>query len=287
MDYENLTDEQRHELNLEYLPRLTVPNSDEYIENAARRSAVARDTLTGHLDVSYGDTPQQALDIFPAASANAPVFVFIHGGYWRAMDKSLYSEVAGPMAAAGATSVLPNYDLCPNVTISDIVDQMRRALVWVYGNVADYSGDPGRIYVSGHSAGGHLTGMMMATNWAEMFGLPPDLIKGAAPLSGLFDIEPHRHTDLQADIRLTKEAAAANSPQHLPLHFSGSVICAVGGGESGSFHRQSKDFTAKCRAEGLTCEYVETGRDDHFGITDRLGDTDDPLTKSIIAQMGL
>lgn len=287
MDYENLTDEQRHELNIEYLPRLTVPNVEEYLENAAQRSAAARQKLTSHIDVSYGDSPRQAFDIFPAERGGASVFCFIHGGYWRALDKSVYSNVAGPMVAAGATVALPDYDLCPDVTIPDIVDQIRRALVWVQGNISRYNGDPGRVFVSGHSAGGHLTGMMMATDWNGMFGLPADLIKGAAPLSGLFDIEPHRHTDLQADIRLTAEMAAANSPQRLPLHFNGSVICAVGGGESGSFHRQSKDFTAKCQEHGLTCEYVETGTDDHFGITDRLGDADDGLTQSIIAQMGL
>ena len=231
--------------------------------------------------------PQQTLDIFPADQPGAPVLFYIHGGYWIQLDKSIYSEVAGPMTAAGATTVLPNYDLCPNVTISDIVDQVRRALGWLHANVADYNGDPDRVHISGHSAGGHLTGMMMTTDWQGLFGLPADLIKSTAPLSGLFDIEPHRHTNLQPTIQLTAETAAANSPQHLPLHFSGSMICAVGGGETGSFHRQSKDFTAKCQEHGLTCDYVETGHDHHFAITDRLNDAEDPLTKSLIAQMGL
>ena len=232
MDYENMTDEQRHELNIQYRARLTIPDADEYLERAAKRSAVARDKLTCHIDVSYGDTPQQTLDIFPADQPGAPVLFYIHGGYWIQLDKSIYSEVAGPMTAAGAITVLPNYDLCPNVTISDIVDQVRRALGWLHANVADYNGDPDRIHVSGHSAGGHLTGMMMTTDWQGLFGLPADLIKSTAPLSGLFDIEPHRHTNLQPTIQLTAEMAAANSPQHLPLHFSGSMICAVGGGET-------------------------------------------------------
>lgn len=191
------------------------------------------------------------------------------------------------MVAAGATAMLPNYDLCPAVTIAQIVDQVRNALAWAHANAARYNGDADRIHVSGHSAGGHLTGMMMATDWGAHSGLPRDLIKSAAPLSGLFDIEPHRHTDLQPDIRLSAEEAAANSPQHLDLHFAGPVTCAVGGGESNEFKRQSRDFAAKCEAHGLSSEYMETGADDHFGITDRLADAGSDLTGSLIARMGL
>lgn len=287
MDYENLTAEQRNELNILYLPRLTVPNAEEYLENAARRSAAVREKLNCHIDVQYGGTPLQKIDIFPAADPGSPVQVFMHGGYWRTQDKSTYSEVAAPMVSAGATVVLPNYDLCPVVTIPDIVAQVRKCFVWLHANVAGYNGDQERIHVSGHSAGGHLTGMMMATDWNALFGLPKDLVKGAATLSGLFDIEPHRHTDLQTDIRLTAEDAAAFSPQNLTLHFDGPVICAVGGGESDEFKRQSMEFAAKCQAQGLACEYVATGNDNHFAITDRLGDADDALTGSMIAQMGL
>ena len=108
-------------INLQYLPRLTVKNVDGYLERSARRSARVRATLRCHIDVPYGDTPGQKLDIFVAARKNAPVHVFIHGGYWRALDKHIYSHVAAPLVAAGATVVLPNYDLCPRVRITDIV----------------------------------------------------------------------------------------------------------------------------------------------------------------------
>ena len=287
MDFENMTDEQREALNVEYLPRYTVTNADEYIANSAKRSAVAREHLNCIIDIAYGDTPGQTLDVFPAERPGSPVHVFIHGGYWRAMDKNLYSEMAAPFLSAGAAVVQPNYDLCPIVTVPGIVDQVRKSIAWVHANIAEHNGDAERIHISGHSAGGHLTGMMMATDWNAEFGLPADLIKGATPLSGLFDIEPHRHTDLQTDIRLTAEDAAACSPQNLDLHFSGPVICAVGGSESGSFKRQSSDFTAKCQAQGLACDYVETGNDNHFEITDRLSDSNDDLTRAMIAQMGL
>ena len=113
-----LTRAQIRDINLQYLPRLTVNNAEEYLQKSAKRSVRLRKKLISLIDVPYGDTPGQTLDIFPAAGKGAPVHVFIHGGYWRSLDKSIYSHVAGPMVAAGTTVVLPNYDLCPKVRIT-------------------------------------------------------------------------------------------------------------------------------------------------------------------------
>ena len=282
-----LTKAQIKDINFQYLPRLTVTNVEEYLQKSAARSTRLRKNLSCQIDVPYGDTPGQMLDIFPAARKGAPVHVFIHGGYWRSLDKSIYSHIAGPMVAAGATVVLPNYDLCPQVRITDIVQQMRRAIVWVYKNIAKHNGDPKRIYVSGHSAGGHLTGMMISTDWSKEGQLPKDLIKGSAPLSGLFDIEPHRHSQLQPDIRLTAKEAKAMSPMYLLPLAKGPSIVAVGGAESDLFHWQSLEYAARLRLCGIKAEYVSTPGDNHFGITDRLGNARHPLTKALIAQMGL
>jgi arylformamidase len=282
-----LTKAQIKDINFQYLPRLTVTNVEEYLQKSAARSTRLRKNLSCQIDVPYGDTPGQMLDIFPAARKGAPVHVFIHGGYWRSLDKGIYSHIAGPMVAAGATVVLPNYDLCPQVRITDIVQQMRRAIVWVYKNIAKHNGDPKRIYVSGHSAGGHLTGMMISTDWSKEGRLPKDLIKGSAPLSGLFDIEPHRHSQLQPDIRLTAEEAKAMSPMYLLPLAKGPSIVAVGGAESDLFHWQSLEYAARLRLCGIKAEYVSTPGDNHFGITDRLGNARHPLTKALIAQMGL
>ena len=282
-----LTKAQIKDINFQYLPRLTVNNAEEYLQKSAARSARLRKKIACQIDVPYGDTPGQTLDIFPAARKGAPVHVFIHGGYWRALDKDIYSHIAAPMVAAGATVVLPNYDLCPKVRITDIVHQMRRAIAWVYKNIAKHNGDPKRIYVSGHSAGGHLTGMMIATDWSKEGRLPKDLIKGSAPLSGLFDIEPHRHSQLQPDIRLTAKEAKAMSPMYLPPLAKGPVIVAVGGGEPDLFHWQSLEYAARLRSYRIKADYIATPGDNHFGITDRLGNARDPLTKALIAQMGL
>ncbi|MCR9212199.1 MAG: alpha/beta hydrolase [Proteobacteria bacterium] len=289
MGFENFTAEQLNALNDEYLPRRTVGNAkaEVYLNAATERSADFRDRQDGVLDVAYGDTALQTVDIFPAASPGSPVLIFIHGGYWRSLDKDVYSEIAEPFVAAGATVVLPNYDLCPTVTVPEIVDQIRTCLKWVHYNIGDYNGDPGNLYLSGHSAGGHLTGMMMATDWQGSYGLPADLLKGAIPLSGLFDIEPHRHTELQETIRLTAETAAANSPQKLNILSTCPVLCAVGGGESEEFHRQSREFAEKCKTHGLACDYMDLGTDNHFDITNRLHDPDDPLVRAILKLMGL
>ena len=282
-----LTKAQIKDINFQYLPRLTVNNAEEYLQKSAARSARVRKKLACRIDVPYGDTPGQMLDIFPAARKGAPVHVFIHGGYWRALDKDIYSHLAGPMVAAGATVVLPNYDLCPKVRITDIVQQMRCAIAWVYKNIAKHNGDPKRIYVSGHSAGGHLTGMMIATDWSKEGRLPIDLIKGSAPLSGLFDIEPHRHSQLQPDIRLTAKEAKAMSPMYLPPFAKGPSIVAVGGDEPDLFHWQSLEYAARLRLHRIKAEYVSAPHANHFAITDRLGNARDPLTRALIAQMGL
>lgn len=274
-------------INMQYLPRLTVANVDEYLEKSTERSARIRKKLTCKIDIAYGDSPGQTLDVFPAAAKGAPAHIFIHGGYWRSLDKHIYSHVAGPMVAAGATVVLVNYDLCPSVRITHIVGQVRRAIIWVYKNIARHNGDRKKIYVSGHSAGGHLTGMMIATDWSKEAGLPNDLIKGSAPLSGLFDIEPHRHSQLQEDIRLTAKEAKAMSPMYLPPVAKGSAIVAVGGIEPDLFHWQSLEYAARLRLHGVKAEYVSMAGDNHFNITDRLGSARDPLTKALIAQMGL
>lgn len=277
-------------LNLQYLPRLTVKDSDKYLEQSQKRSARTRNKLNCLLDVSYGSSTGQTLDVFPAKKKNAPVHIFIHGGYWRAAEiqKDTYSHIANPLTTAGATVIIPNYDLCPKVTISEIVTQMRQLVKWVYKNIHRYKGDNKKIFVSGHSAGGHLTAMLAATDWSQEGRLSKSLLKGIAPLSGLFDIEPHRHLPLlQCDLKLTANEAKAMSPMHLTPNFTGTSIIAVGETEPHLFHWQSLSYAAHLRKHSIKTTYFSTPNDNHFSITDRLGNNRDPLTQALIKQMGL
>ena len=279
----------RKQIDQQYLPALTVKNPQQYFNKSAARSARVRKQLEHELDVAYGDSARQCMDVFPASVSNAPVHIFIHGGYWRAkhIDKSMYSHIAKPMVEAGATTVLLEYDLCPEVRVSDIVDQMRRALIWVHKNIGKYNGDRKRIFVSGHSAGGHLAAMLAATHWPDYGRIPKNLIKGIAPLSGLFDIEPHRHSALQVDIRLSRKETKTLSPLYLPPQFMGNAIVAVGGVEPDLFHWQSLAYSAHLRQYGINAEYVSTLNDNHFTIVERLASGRDPLTKKLIEQMAL
>lgn len=282
-----MTAAERKYLNEQYMPRTAVPNAEAYLANAASRSEKARKKLGGHLDIAYGDTPGQTLDVFPAASKGAPVHVFIHGGYWRALDKSDYSEMAVPLVAAGATTILLNYDLCPAVSVTEIVNQMRRALVWVHKNAAKYNGNKSNITLSGHSAGAHLVGMMLATDWKSEAGLPNTLIKASTAISGLYDLRQHREIDVQNDINLTVKETKTLSPILLEPVTKAPCLVAVGGGETDLFHWQSLTYTAHLRANGIHAEFKSIGDDNHFDITERLAKKSDPFTKAIIAQMGV
>ena len=209
-----------------YNNRGLVPEFDQHFSRWQRDSALAREQQPYKLDVPYGDGDAEVLDIFPAQnvqSASVPVLVFIHGGYWRSLDKSDQSMVAPAFAQAGACVVIPNYALCPGtdtkpVTVPDIALQMVKALAWVYRNIAQHGGDPTRITVVGHSAGGHLAAMMMTAHWPTYQGdLPARLVKNGMSLSGLFELETIRQTPyLQTSLKLTPQEALQCSPAWMP-----------------------------------------------------------------------
>ncbi len=256
----------------QYNNRARVKDYARYFARWAERSAQARSQLDGHLDVAFGTDPAERLDVFPAAAAGSPVLVFIHGGYWRSLDKSDHSFVAPPFVRAGACVVVPNYGLCPAVTIETIALQSARALAWVWRNAARYGGDPARIAVVGHSAGGHLAAMLLSCRWKTVGDdLPPRLLTGAASLSGLFDLEPLRHAPfLQADLQLTPAAVRRLSPAFFPRP-RGPLYALVGGDESDEFIRQNQLIRDQWGPSTvLVCEAL-AGRN-HFDIVEDLVD---------------
>ena len=225
----------------QYDARAGIPEQCAIRQGWASRSAHTRATRRCMLDISYGAQASETLDIFvPAHADDAPVLVYIHGGYWRALDKKDQSFVAEPFVDAGAVVVLPNHALAPAVSVRQIVLQMVQALAWVYRHIHEHGGNPRRIVVAGHSAGGHLAAMMLACRWPEVApDLPPRLLHAALAVSGVFDLAPLRHAPfLASDLKLSVADARALSParMHAPPH--GLLVAVVGGDESSEFHRQ-------------------------------------------------
>ncbi len=228
-------------LDVQYNNRARIPEHPQIFARWTESSKLARERLKGRLDIRYGEQAGETLDVFPAAQPGAPVLVFIHGGYWRSLDKADHSFLAPVFVEAGATVVVPNYALCPSVTIETIALQMTRALAWVWRNSGVHTGDPNRIAVAGHSAGGHLAAMMLSCRWKDVGDdLPPRLVPGALSISGLYDLEPIRNTPfLQQDLQLTPASVRRLSPAFFPRP-RGTLYTLAGINESDEFLRQNQ-----------------------------------------------
>jgi len=216
-----------------YNNRALVPGFATHLQQWAADSALARHQWTCLTDLSYGAGPNETLDIFPAADAKAPVLVFLHGGYWRALDKSDHSFIAPSFVKQGVCVVVPNYALCPAVTVPQIVLQMVKALVWVWRYISEWGGDPARIHVAGHSAGGHLAAMMMACQWQRHAAeLPQDLVKSALSVSGLYELASvSRSPMLQSELRL-------DDAQILRVAHESTARTVTFGATHGDYHAQ-------------------------------------------------
>jgi len=274
-------------LDVAYNAREAVPDFDASLGVYVEESQRVRDAIPGPRGVSYGPHRDQVLDIFPATGKNAPVHLFLHGGYWRALSKDEHSFTADALTPAGACVMVNTYSLCPDVHIDVIVRQCRDAIAWAYSNAAAHGGDPERLFISGHSAGGHLVGMMLATDWGAEYGLPADVIKGATAISGIYDMRPMRLAFTQEWIDLTEQAAARNSPLYnLPSHTC-PVIVAWGDADPVGFHEQGRAYIEALTGHGVPVSHVPLPGLDHFATCAELMDPTRPLTKAVLAQMGL
>jgi arylformamidase len=256
-----------------YNNRALVPDYAGYFQRWDEDSARVRSELPCELDLLYGRGPGETLDVFPAegGKGGAPVVFFIHGGYWRSLDKRGHSFVAPAFTRRGACVVVPNYALCPMVTIPLITVQMVRALAWTCRNVAQWGGDPSRITVIGHSAGGHLAAMMLSCLWQQYDpALPADLVRRALSISGLYDLEPLMHTPfLQSDLRLSPQQVLQASPVLLPPPAQGTLYTVAGGDESAEFLRHNTRIVEAWSKDRVpVCEALP-GRN-HFSVLDAL-----------------
>ncbi|WP_417586328.1 nuclear transport factor 2 family protein [Pararhodobacter oceanensis] len=279
------------EFDAQYNLRAGRPNYEEtVVPDWIARSAATRETRACKLDVRYGNGPKQLLDVFHCGDAQAPTLVFIHGGYWQRGDKSVYSFIAEPFIAAGVNVVLLGYDLCPEVTITHISAEIREGVAFVYRHAAELGVNRERLTVMGHSAGGHLTQMMMATDWpAYGADLPADLVKTGVPVSPLSYLEPVRMTEaLNAALRMDAQEAERESPmtQHPPLTNAPQLV-VVGGRETDEFHRQARIYAEKYATEARRIDVYVVPDVDHFDELNTLADPASDFFHKTCAMLGL
>ena len=282
------------ELQNQYDTRFGVPGIDEIV---AKRPIMAesfrRNSPNAKLNISYGARQKEKLDLFfPEgtffAHSHRPIQMFIHGGYWTTMDKDDFSFVAEPYVKSGAIVAIINYDLCPNIAFTEIVNQVRRCTAWLYKNATSFGGNPDQLHVSGHSAGGHLTGMMLATDWPKFDNLlPANIIKSAVPMSGIYDIEAMRLIKLQKLIKLNKATVMDNSPMFLEVLNNVPTLVAVGAKESDEFHRQSLEYVKHLTSEGLNVTYMDCQGLYHSSLVTETVELSHPFTQARLRLMGL
>ncbi|MBW7848898.1 MAG: alpha/beta hydrolase [Rhodospirillales bacterium] len=258
----------QHALDAEYNLRARVPEHPEFFARWAAESAAVRRSLRCKLDVAYGRSDIERLDVFPAARKGAPVLVFIHGGYWRSLDKGDFSYLAPAYVEAGVTFVSVNYALAPNVRMDEIVRQARAAVAWVRAKARTLGCDPSAVFVAGHSAGGHLA-TMAAT---------PNPVQGVCSVSGLYDLEPVRHAFVNEDLGLDEATAHRNSPQHLAPPANTPVVLAIGSEETAEFKRHQAEFAAIWRV----ARSLEIPGRHHYSVIDAFGDRDHGLFGTVL-----
>ena len=276
-------------LDSQYNNRGRVPECEAFLSGYESDSAAARTALSSKLDVPYDRESRQTLDIFlPAGGAeSAPIHVFFHGGYWKSLSKSEFSFVAGPIAAAGGIAVVVDYGLLPAIDMDELVRQCRASVAWLYRNAESLGGDPDRLSVSGHSAGGHIVAMVAATDWPAEYGLPASIVQGGVAISGLFDLEPIRLSFVNDELHLTEETVRSNSPVHLPPPPEMAMVVAYGGDESEEYARQSAIYAEHLRGHGLAPDLRPIAGRNHFSIAADLKDPDSEMSRLVLAQMGL
>lgn len=279
---------QKVELELQFNLRKKVPEFQEYFD---RWDYLSRQTEKTHQvtnDLSYGDHPRQKLDIYPAQQKNAKTLVFIHGGYWKSLDKSDFQFVAQAFNHYGITIALITYPLAPEVKIDTIISSCQMAMLWLFNNIAAYNGNPLDMTIAGHSAGAHLSAKMLTTKWSDRdSSLPDSLFSGCLLLSGLYDLVPVRHSYLNEELGLDTASAINNSVIHeLPIA-DVPIEIVVGADETEEFIDQSKRLFESWKPTMKSVHFSSLNNIDHFSIMDSLLDPNSALHRKFIKVFGI
>ena len=262
------------------MPRIAVPDHEAWLDADFAASAAVRQRIPHRRNERYGPGPLQLFDLFPAKARDAPIVAFIHGGYWRALSKDHYGFIAAPLIDAGAAVALMDYDLCPSVHLSTLVDQVAASITWLRNHARSINGDPDRIVLAGNSAGAHLAAMMLSRDWND--GESPGFIQGAVLVTGIYDLAPVQKIQVRDDVHLTPQDLTRLSPLYLDIANAAPAVLAVGGDEPELWIDQSRRYHRKLVDAGLESEFMVVPGHHHFSITRDLADPDAPLFRSML-----
>ena len=279
----------QEELDWQYNHSKRFPDTGIFNTERVDASAAAQAKVTGLLNVPYGDDEREVMDIFPAEGTdNAPVIVFMHGGAWTRGSKEGYSFPAAEFVPRGVAWVATEFTNVPQGTLSNQVRQNRDAVAWVYKNAATYGWDRDKIFIAGHSSGGHMCGMSLVTDWEKLYGLPKKLIKGAIAISGMYDLEAVYFSYRNNYLGLSEEEWRENSPVlHIPDHCDTPLLIGCSEHDTAEFHRQPEEFLKAWQAAGHKGEYIELMDRHHFTGSMCYGEPDHPLFQKICNMIGI
>lgn len=275
------------ELDRQYDQRAWAPNAIELINRYGTDSAAVRQRTGDPYNYQYGDTRAQSLDLFRTHRTPAPIHVFIHGGAWRLLSARESAFPAETFMRAGAHYVALDFAPLPVVALDQMVDQVRLAVASLYLHAEEFGGDPNRIFVSGHSSGGHLAAAVATTDWKTRFGLPQDVVKGALCCSGIYDLEPVRLSARNDYVQLDEALVAALSPMRHLANLRCPIAVGIGEHESDEFKRQAREFAAAIERHGVPVDLIEGPGLNHFEIVTTLASPTGLLARTALHQMGL
>lgn len=282
-------DMDQKELDDAYDQIVYAPNRDQVHKRNAFNSDRVRARLGMPKRHAYGSKPMEQLDLFPTPKPNAPINVFIHGGAWRQRSAKDYAFLAEPFVRAGAHFIALDFDGVEgtNGSLLPMADQVRRGVAWAYKNAKSFGGDPDRLYVSGHSSGGHLAGCVLTTDWEKDYGVPNNILKGGMVCSGMYDLKPVRLSKRSEYVAFTDEIEEKLSSQRRLDRLNCPVIVGYGTFETPEFQRQARDFAAAIKAAGKPVTLLAGEGYNHFEMCEMIANPLGLIGSAMLEQMKL